>query len=127
MGVTADAPPLAGLRVMIAEDEPLIALDLQEVLGEAGAEVVGPYGTVPAALGAAARETISVAVLDVRLGRDTVRDVAEMLDQRGVPMLFYSGQALPDDLRKRFAHAAVLVKPVRYQAMIETVCRLAHR
>lgn len=119
--------PLTGLRVMVAEDEQLIALDLQEMFCDAGAEVVGPYATVPAALEGAARETISVAVLDIRLGRDTIGAVAEILESRGIPLLFCSGQSLPDELRKRIPHATVLVKPVRHQQLIETVWALAGR
>jgi CheY-like chemotaxis protein len=125
MEVKADA--LAGLRVLIAEDEPLIALDLQEICSEFGAEVIGPCMTLKEALEAAARETISVAVLDVRLGQATTAEVAEMLDRRGIPVLFCSGQGLPDELRRRLPHAPALVKPVRYQRMIETIARLARR
>ena len=118
------ASPLAGLRIMIAEDEFLIAVDLQEMFQDAGAEVIGPYATFAVALDAAARKTISAAVLDVRLGRDTTEEVAVMLQKRGIPFLFCSGQALPDHIATRLPAAATLIKPVAYRTMLEAVCQL---
>jgi CheY-like chemotaxis protein len=115
--------PLQGLRILIADDEFLIATILEETFGEAGAETVSA-GTLPAALVQAQQETLSAAVLDVRLGRQTTEAVADLLTSRKVPFVFYSGYSLPDGMRARFPDAAVLIKPVRPDAFIEALVRL---
>jgi DNA-binding response OmpR family regulator len=121
------AAPIAGLRIMIVEDEFLIAVYLQEMFRDAGADVVGPYATLAAALDAAARETISAAVLDVGLGGETTEEVALMLQKRAIPFLFCTGQALPDRIASRLPDATMLIKPVGNQTLLEAVCRLARR
>ena len=68
-----DTPPrLQGARVLIVEDDVLLLMDLEAILMDAGAEVVGLCRTVADGLAAAQRETIAAAVLDVRIGGDTI-------------------------------------------------------
>lgn len=92
-----------GRRILVVEDEFLIAEDLRESLEDLGAEVVGPFATVAAALAALDRgERIDGATLDVRLGREKSYPVAEALQARGLPFVLltgYSDRALPDHLR----------------------------
>ena len=100
-----------GRRVLVVEDEFLIAEDIREALEDLGAEVVGPFATVEAALAALARDGgIEGATLDVRLGREKSYPVAEALQARGLPFVLltgYSVHALPDHLR----HAPRCPKP----------------
>ncbi|MEI9987717.1 MAG: response regulator [Aliidongia sp.] len=115
------------MRILVADDEILIALDLGDILSDAGAEIVGPCGTLAEALRAAAESELSAAVLDVRLGRDTTEAVAALLAERDVPFVFYSGQALPDTMRDKSPHARVLIKPARQAALLEAVVRMTGR
>jgi CheY-like chemotaxis protein len=102
---------LKGYRILIVEDEYFIAADLQEALVEAGATVLGPLPTVPAATAFVdAGEQIDMAVLDVNLQGDPVFPVADRLQACGVPFAFVTGfddWAIPE----RFAHVPHLGKP----------------
>jgi DNA-binding response OmpR family regulator len=91
---------LAGKRVLIVEDEILIALLLEDFLGGFGCTTVGPYRTVAQALDAARTEDLDLAVLDVNLCGERVYPVAEMLAERQIPFLLLSGygdDAVPPD------------------------------
>ena len=78
-------------RVLVVEDEMLVAMDIEGLLLERGYEVVGPAPTVERALALLARERPDVAMLDLNLaGEDTV-PVAEELRRRGIPFVVVSG------------------------------------
>jgi len=112
--------PLAGQRILIAEDEFLISVALQDTLREAGAEIL-TASNVRVALEEIAAKKLSGALLDVRLGRQTTACVADSLMALGIPFLFYSGQGLPDEMRDKHPDAEVLLKPVTPRAVIEAV------
>jgi DNA-binding response OmpR family regulator len=84
-------PHLTGSRVLVVEDEMLVSLLIEDILTEAGCTIVGPYGRFEAALLAARKEMIDLAVLDVNLAGVKVFPVAEVLAERGIPFLFLSG------------------------------------
>lgn len=109
--------PLLDLTILIAEDQFLIALDVESMMRDAGADILGPYLTVPSALEAAAHERVSAAVLDFRLGQETTKDVAEILVARAIPFIFYTGQSLPEDLPK----APVVAKPANRRVLVEAI------
>lgn len=112
--------PLQSLRILVADDEFLIAVCIEEALGNAGAEVV-TVATLSAALKSATDELLSAALLDVRLGRQTTETVADLLAARGVPFVFYTGQELPDHIRQKHPDARVLAKPSKLAAFVETM------
>lgn len=114
--------PLRGMRILIADDEFLIAAVLEDVFSEAGAEIVSA-ATLADALEGAQGASLSAAVLDVRLGRQTTEAVADVLTSRGVPFIFYSGQALPDRMRDKYPHARVLLKPVEHSAFVDELLK----
>lgn len=87
----------------------MVAMLLEELLGEAGYEVL-LAATLAHATTLATTETIDLAVLDVRLGRDDSFPLAEQLRARGVPFLFASGHGR-DGVPPHFAEATVLQKP----------------
>lgn len=93
--------PLSGCRIMIVEDEFLIADDVAAMLREAGAQVIGPAGSLPEGMRLAAdTETIDAAVLNIDLGGVLVFPLADELGARGVKILFLTGYAesnIPDD------------------------------
>lgn len=87
----AGAWELAGLRVLVVEDEMLNAMFLEDLLLDLGCEVVGPAATVAEGLALASSERPDAAVLDVNLGADRVYPVADALRQEGVPFVFVTG------------------------------------
>jgi CheY-like chemotaxis protein len=115
---------LDGLRVLVVDDEVLIALDIEATLMEAGAEVVAVSLTLQEALSIAAVENISVATLDVRLGRETSEAVASILSDRGIPFIFYSGQSLPEEIRKRWPQSLLVAKPSEPRQLVEALASL---
>lgn len=91
-------PELAGKKVLIVEDELLVALLLEDFLLDMGCSTVGPCGSIESALEAARDWTFDLAVLDVNLDGEQVYPVAEILAQRHIPFLFLSGygdEAIP--------------------------------
>jgi CheY-like chemotaxis protein len=84
-------PLLAGKRVLIVEDESMVAMLIEGLLEECECSIVGPCGTFEKALEAARTETFDLAVLDVNLRGTMVYPVAELLSERHIPFLFVSG------------------------------------
>ena len=83
---------LVNRRVLVAEDEYMIAEEIATVLGDAGAEVLGPMPRVADALRLLAAENrIDGALLDVNLGGEAVWPVVDALLARGVPLVLASG------------------------------------
>lgn len=86
------APSLDGQRVLIVEDEYLIAMEVKRWLRHAGAEVIGPVPTVERALDLIEDSHIDAAVLDLNLGdRTTALPIADRLRTLGIPHLFATG------------------------------------
>lgn len=84
--------PLDGRRILIVEDEYLIAIEIKRWLQHAGAEVVGPVPSVQRALDLIEDGGIDAAVLDLNLGDSiTALPIADQLRGRGVPHLFATG------------------------------------
>jgi CheY-like chemotaxis protein len=106
-----DAEPLLGKRVLIVEDEALVALELEMAFADAGAEVIGPALSLAQALALAGAEDIDYAVLDVDLAGEAVYPVAELLQRRGVRFLFHTGHASPRQHLALFAGAVTCIKP----------------
>jgi ActR/RegA family two-component response regulator len=87
-----EAERLHGMRLLIVEDEYLIAADLAVALEERGAMVLGPVGSIADALALiAAEDTLDAAVLDINLGRERAWPIADALRQRGVRFIFATG------------------------------------
>lgn len=82
--------PLIGFRVLVVEDEFLLADELAMALSEAGATVVGPCATVRDALERAREDGLDGAVLDLMLAGESVLPVAEVLEGRRVPFVLAS-------------------------------------
>jgi DNA-binding NtrC family response regulator len=114
---------LQGMRILIADDEFLIAVTIEETLRDAGAEIV-TAATLPAAMKTANDEPLSAALLDVRLGRHTTEAVADALAARGVPFVFYSGQAPPDRMREKHPDAKILIKPTKQEAIVKMMLQV---
>lgn len=101
---------LDGKRILVVEDEPLIAMMVEDMLAELGAQVIGPAGSLAEAL-LLAEEQIDAALLDVNLEGERVYPVAERLTVRGVPFVFATGYgATGNDWQGR---APTIEKPYR--------------
>lgn len=84
--------PLNGRKILVVEDEYLIADDLTALLREAGADVIGPAASLPSAVRLASdTELIDAAVLDINLRGVAVFPLADELVRRNVPILFMTG------------------------------------
>lgn len=95
----------------MVEDEYLIALQVETSLGDAGAEVVGPVGTLRGALNAVSGAgRLDAAVLDINLRGETVYPLADALVARGVPFVFATGYDQAT-IPERYAGVAVCDKP----------------
>ena len=111
--------------MLVAEDEFVIALEVEDALRRAGYEVVGPAATAGEAERLAAEEPLDAAVLDLDLRDGTAVAAADALAGRGIPFVFLSGygaEVLPGRLRGR----AVLDKPFpveRLPAALEAAAR----
>ncbi len=104
-------PEFEGRRVLLVEDEAMIAMLLEDMLGDLGCEVVGPaYALDPALALAAGDNAIDVAILDVNLAGRPVFELADALRGRGVPMVFSTGYG-PRGLRDIDRDVPVLGKP----------------
>jgi DNA-binding response OmpR family regulator len=110
---TSRSPGLHGRRVLIVEDECLIAWDLAESLQEHGARVVGPTTSVDAALKALDCEAApDIALLDVSLdNHESVFAVADELRARRIPFVFYTGYRFRD-VAGRFGDVIHCEKPM---------------
>jgi CheY-like chemotaxis protein len=104
---------LDGCRILVVEDEAIVAMMLEEMLADLGCEVVGPAMTVTAALQAATESRIDAAILDVNVAREPVYPVAELLCSRQVPVIFSTGYGASEerDRYSKFRDCAVLAKP----------------
>ena len=98
-------------RVLVLDDDWLIAADTQGVLEGAGCEVLGPVATVACALRLIAEAAPDAAVLDVHLTHEMSFAVAEALIAREVPFVFLSGFTARD-LPERFRDCPLLAKPL---------------
>lgn len=89
-------------RVLVVEDDPLIAIELTDILEQEGCEVVGAAANVPAALDFVRTGNIDLALLDVALGAETVEPVAKLLVRRDIPfgvVTAYPRAILPNVVR----------------------------
>ena len=116
---------LAGLRVLVVEDDMLIALDIEGTLQDLGCVVVGPVGKLDAAMQMANDEVLDAAILDVNIRGGHIYPVAERLSARGIPFALASGYgdwALP----QAFRNQPRLTKPFTAQELEALVLSLLH-
>jgi PAS domain S-box-containing protein len=100
-----------GPRVLVVEDEALVAMMIQECLAEFGYQVIGPISTTTEAAAKAKDGQFEAAVLDINLGDGAVYPIADMLAARGVPFVFVTGYEA-DSVDSRFRNIPILQKPI---------------
>jgi len=115
-----DCRPLGGVRVLVVEDDPLMAMDLEESLAEAGAAVVGLCRSVDEAMARTDVDDFAVAVLDFCLGSDTASPVARRLARRGVPFVLYTGASRRDPSLAEWA-CPIVQKPASTGTLVSAL------
>lgn len=113
-----EAPALRDQRVLVVEDEAVVAMELTRVLTAAGAKVVGPAGTIEEALSLLADQPIDRALLDVNLGGRLITPVAQALARRRIPFVYLTGYQEPD-----VDDGPILRKPVATSALLGALAR----
>ncbi len=103
-------------RVLLVEDETLVAMMIQECLVEFGYQVVGPICTASEAAAKAKDGHFEAAVLDINLGDGTVYPIADILTARGVPFVFVTGYDA-DSVETRFRKTPILQKPIEREML----------
>ncbi len=111
--------------VLVAEDEPLIAMAVIDELGEAGFFTIGPFATTSQALAYCRKHTPDCAVLDVRLEDGESFPLADLLAQLRVPVVFHSGHAVPRDLTRRYPGVRVCPKPAAASQLAAIVAEMS--
>jgi len=105
-----DRPDLRGCKVLVVEDEMMIAMLIEDMLEELGCELIGPASKVERALELIASKTIGIALLDVNLDGQATDAVAYELQRRGIPFVFATGYGATG-VPKQHTDRAVLQKP----------------
>ena len=117
---------LSNRRILVVEDETLIAMQIEGILLDLGCVVIGAVGRLDAALRLAADQPLDGAILDVNIQGGLVYPVADRLATRGIPFMFASGYGtwiLPEGLRD----LPRLMKPFRRRELetgVRALCRL---
>lgn len=114
----------SGKRVLVVEDEFLVALGLEDNLRSLGCAVVGPMSDLAAAVNAAAHERIDAAILDVNLAGEPVYPAAAILAARGIPFVFCSGYTGSVRVPPEFQDVPRVVKPYTSRGIAEVLAEL---
>ena len=107
-------------RILIVEDEPFIAMTLEDMLQELGFCVCATVSRIAEAIAFIERETCDGALLDVNLGSQKIDPVADVLAQRGCPFVFTTGYGR-SDVPSAHAGRPVLQKPFRMEELASTL------
>jgi len=108
-----------GNRVLLVEDEALVAMMMKDMLAELGYDVLGAFGSTAEAVSAALANEVDAGILDVNLGGDMVYPVADLLARRGIPFVFVTGYGA-ESIDGRYAQVPVLQKPIE-RDMLERI------
>lgn len=108
-------------RILVAEDERIIAFDLCDTVEEAGFTVEGPHPDISSAMLAFQKDKPDVAILDIELDDGTVYPLAQKLADEDVPIIFHSGRYTTDEMQARFPSAKTLTKPCPPSEMLAAV------
>jgi CheY-like chemotaxis protein len=117
-----NADRLRGLRVLVVEDEALIASLLEDTLLDLGCEVIGPAMHMNDAVQLAHEAAIDGATLDVNIIGEKVYPVADILTERGIPFVFMTGYGV-EGLRECDGGRPVLQKPYRLESLVDIMAR----
>ena len=107
-------------RILVVEDEAMISMLLEDMVLDCGGEIVGPVARFDDALELAHQAEFGVAVLDLNLNGTLSYPIAEVIRERGIPVIFATGYGA-DGLLDRFRDCPTLQKPFSQQDFAEAV------
>ncbi|MFA5951289.1 MAG: response regulator [Hyphomicrobium sp.] len=112
------------MRVLVVEDEPLIAVDIEQIVIEGGHEIAGLAATVEHALSLVGEGAFDAAILDANLAGKSAGPVAEALKERQLPFIAISGYSISQRPRA-FCGAPFLSKPFKPAALLAALSDIA--
>ncbi|MPR08642.1 response regulator [Microvirga sp. M8] len=107
-------------RILVVEDEAMISMLLEDMVLDCGGELVGPVARFDDALALAHKAEFGVAVLDLNLNGTLSYPIAEVIRERGIPVIFAAGYGA-DGVPDRFRDCPTLQKPFSQQDFAEAV------
>lgn len=110
-------------RVLVVEDESLVALLIEDILGDLGCQSVMVAPRVAHAVKLLEESDVDLALLDINVAGQTVYPVADILDARGVPFLFLTGYA-ESGISGKWTDRPVLQKPFQNEHLIDALAEL---
>jgi CheY-like chemotaxis protein len=117
--------PLAGFRVLVVEDEPVVAMCLEDMLDALGCIVIGPAARLAEGLALAEGEPLDAGILDINLGGERSTAIGMLLQTRGVPFAFASGYgSAPEEFG---SDVPMIEKPYRQADIAAVLERLLPR
>ncbi len=108
--MTSQSPLMGGRRILVVEDEMMIAMLLEDMLADLGHTVIGVAGRLDSALDMARKTDVDIAILDVNLSGEPSFHVAQVLVERGLPFMFATGYGVLG-LEAPFQDTLTLKKP----------------
>jgi len=112
--------PLRGVRILLVEDEALIAWDTAESIRSCGANVIGPAASVAQACATLDSEAPDAAVLNVNLRGESISPLLDKLRLRGVPFIFATGYS-QDTLPEEYAGCTFISKPFETRTFLQAL------
>lgn len=116
-------PSLAGRRILVVEDEAIVAMLVEDLLDELGCVVVGPAARIEDALRCIESDEIDAAVLDVNLYGERSYPVADALAARNLPFVFVTGYG-QSGLDREYRDRPVVQKPFTLEVLQSALARL---
>ena len=113
----------AGKRILVVEDEMIVAMLIEDILTDMGATVIGPAARVSRAIELLSVESVDAALLDVNLAGEMTTPVAEELRRRGIPFAFATGYGVAG-VPEGFAGQPLLQKPFQERDLQEVMTRV---
>ncbi|CAN7327168.1 response regulator [Phenylobacterium sp. LjRoot225] len=119
---------LTGARLLVVEDETLVAMMVEDMLSDLGCVVVNVAGSVSTGLALLADPALALdgAILDVNLGGEKVYPVADALAAKGIPFMFATGYGI-GGIAESYSHLPALAKPYEPQVLEKTLASLFER
>lgn len=121
--MSKDARLLSGFRILVVEDEMMVAMLLEDIISGLGCEVIGPAAREAEAMQLIKTNRIDAAILDVNLGQGDSYEVARVLANRKIPFTFATGYGRPAGGTREFAQQ-ILTKPFTDAEVEQVLVRL---
>jgi DNA-binding response OmpR family regulator len=107
-----------GLRILLVEDDLLLAMEMEEVLRDLGCEIVGPFARLNEAIAAAVNEALDGAIVDLNLRGEMSFPLIEELRRKSVPCVLCSGYADLPEMRSQLREIPKLGKPCNHEHLV---------